>query len=105
MARGGSKPGERRGGRKKGTPNKVTIDVRARIEKYADPVGFWIKVAQGEKFKAGAPNNPLVQTDWYPTFDQIMVAQRWLLNKLVANVRAVEISNPEDQELTIKIVQ
>lgn len=93
------------GGRKKGTPNKVTIDVRARIEKQADPVGFWIKVARGEKFTVGAPNNPLVQTDWYPTFNQIMVAQRWLLNKLVADVRAVEISNPEDKVLTIKIVQ
>lgn len=29
MAGGGSKPGERRGGRQKGTPNKVTADVRA----------------------------------------------------------------------------
>jgi hypothetical protein len=29
MAGGGSKPGERRGGRKPGTPNKVTADVAA----------------------------------------------------------------------------
>lgn len=29
MAGIGSKPGERRGGRQKGTPNKVTADVRA----------------------------------------------------------------------------
>jgi hypothetical protein len=28
MPRGGSKPGERRGGRKKGTPNKVTAKMR-----------------------------------------------------------------------------
>ena len=27
----GSKPGERRGGRQKGTPNKVTVDVKAAI--------------------------------------------------------------------------
>lgn len=92
-------------GRKKGTPNKTTIDVRARIEKLADPVGFWIKVAKGEKFTAGAPNNPLVQTDWYPTFDQIMTAQRWLLNKLVADLRSVEASTPDDKTLTIQIVQ
>lgn len=31
MARGGSKPGERRGGRQKGTPNKATADVKAAI--------------------------------------------------------------------------
>lgn len=30
----GSKPGERRGGRQKGTPNKVTADVRALAQKY-----------------------------------------------------------------------
>ena len=31
MPRGGSRPGERRGGRKKGTPNKLTADVKACI--------------------------------------------------------------------------
>lgn len=30
----GSKPGERRGGRKKGTPNKATRDVKAAAQKY-----------------------------------------------------------------------
>ena len=32
---GGSKPGERRGGRKKGTPNKATADVKALAQQYA----------------------------------------------------------------------
>lgn len=31
MPGGGSKPGERRGGRKKGTPNRFTADLRAMI--------------------------------------------------------------------------
>ena len=31
---GGSKPGERRGGRKPGTPNKVTADVRVLAGQY-----------------------------------------------------------------------
>lgn len=35
MARGGSRPGERRGGRRKGTPNKATADVRALAQRYA----------------------------------------------------------------------
>lgn len=34
MAGRGSKPGERRGGRKPGTPNKVTADVRALAGKF-----------------------------------------------------------------------
>lgn len=32
----GSQPGERRGGRKAGTPNKVTADVRALAGKYGE---------------------------------------------------------------------
>lgn len=30
----GSKPGERRGGRQKGTPNKVTADIRSLAQEY-----------------------------------------------------------------------
>jgi hypothetical protein len=32
----GSKPGERRGGRQKGTPNKITADVRALAQEYGE---------------------------------------------------------------------
>lgn len=32
----GSKPGERRGGRQKGTPNKVTAEVRSLAQKYGE---------------------------------------------------------------------
>jgi len=35
MPRGGSKPGERRGGRKKGTPNKLTAKLQATLAKAA----------------------------------------------------------------------
>jgi hypothetical protein len=34
MPGGGSKPGERRGGRAKGTPNKVTAEVKAYAGRY-----------------------------------------------------------------------
>ena len=35
MPRGGSKPGERRGGRKKGTPNKLTAQLQAPLAQAA----------------------------------------------------------------------
>ncbi|MBN9497849.1 MAG: hypothetical protein J0H39_13920 [Alphaproteobacteria bacterium] len=48
----GSKPGERRGGRKKGTPNKLTRDVKSAILAAFDKVG-------GEKYLAEqARKNP-----------------------------------------------
>jgi hypothetical protein len=39
MPRGGSKPGERRGGRKKGVPNKFTGDLRQMISNALVNVG------------------------------------------------------------------
>lgn len=42
----GSKPGERRGGRKKGVPNKATLDVAERIKALGcDPIEGMVKVA------------------------------------------------------------
>ena len=47
MPRGGSKPGERRGGRKKGTPNKKTLDVAKRLKELnCDPLEGMVRVAQ-----------------------------------------------------------
>lgn len=55
MPRGGSKPGERRGGRRKGVPNKTTTDVRAAIALLAQN-----KVARVEKWlERGAKDDPL----------------------------------------------
>ena len=34
MAGGGSRPGERRGGRKRGTPNKATAEIKSLARKY-----------------------------------------------------------------------
>lgn len=76
----GSKPGERRGGRQKGTPNKMTKDVKEMIlgalnakggqkylEKQADanPVAFMTLVGKVLPLTiASDPNNPMAP----PTF-------------------------------------
>jgi hypothetical protein len=55
MPRGGSKPGERRGGRKKGTPNHVTIDARKAFQMVYEgrlkDLARWIK-ATGDGYPA-----------------------------------------------------
>ena len=69
------------GGRRAGTPNKVNIEIRSRIEVEADPVGFLIKVVKGRKVRGE-----------YPTTDQRMRAAEKLLGKIVPEVKAIELS-------------
>jgi hypothetical protein len=52
MSRGGSKPGERRGGRSKGTPNKRTIAVAEKLEELGyDPIEGMARITVDEKLK------------------------------------------------------
>lgn len=48
-SRGGSKPGERRGGRQKGTPNKKTAEaIKAIEESGVTPLQFLLDIMRGE---------------------------------------------------------
>ncbi len=49
----GSKPGERRGGRKKGVPNKLTGLAKENIEKCGEALGGW------KRMEAWARSDPL----------------------------------------------
>lgn len=58
MPRGGSKPGERRGGRVKGTPNRATLDVADKLRKLGcDPIEGMARIAMGVDGD-GNPLNP-----------------------------------------------
>jgi hypothetical protein len=49
MSRGGSKPGERRGGRCKGIPNKRPVDVAERLQALGcDPIEGMATIAMDE---------------------------------------------------------
>ena len=69
------------GGRALGTPNKVNLEVRNRIESEADPVGFLIKVIKGHKIKGECP-----------TLTQRMRAAEKLLSRVMPELKAVEMS-------------
>jgi hypothetical protein len=50
MAGGGSKPGERRGGRQRGAPNKRTLDVIQRLAALrCDPITGMARIALNKK--------------------------------------------------------
>lgn len=79
----GAKPGERRGGRKAGVPNKLTVATRERIMELADPFEFMAKVMNGEPIEA-APDKDMPQTGKaYPTTDQRLHAAKWLGERLL----------------------
>ena len=78
------------GGRRAGTPNKVNLDVRSRIEAEADPVGFLIKVVKGSKIRGEKPSMA----------QRIRAAER-LLAKVVPDLKAVEISIEAEVETAI----
>ena len=80
------------GGRQKGTPNKATVAIRARIEAEADPIAFLMSVQKGEINKAGPTKEGDVAVDVVPTLDQRMTAACKLADKMVPNARSAHVS-------------
>lgn len=79
------------GGRKKGTPNKISAEFRKEIEK-ADPIGFLIKIMQGEEMEVGLKIGEaftVIQTK--PTLDQRVTAATKLVNKILPDLKNVEM--------------
>lgn len=72
--------GTRIGGRKKGTPNRVNLAARLRIEEKADPLGFFIKIATGKDVDGTKP-----------TLDQRIHAQGVLLRKIIPDAKSAPI--------------
>ncbi|WP_119458540.1 hypothetical protein [Rhodospirillaceae bacterium SYSU D60014] len=90
----GSKPGERRGGRKPGTPNKATFASRTRIEQEADPIGFLTRIMRGEPVETAPTKDADQQVKAYPTTDQRIAAAKILADKLVPNAKDRPIELP-----------
>jgi hypothetical protein len=92
----GSKPGERRGGRKRGVPNKTNAATRERIEELADPVAFLSAIMNGEAAKAAVTKDADIAMEILPTMDQRMNAAKWLLDRLIpaAKGRALALDLP-----------
>ena len=97
MPGGGSKPGERRGGRKPGTPNKSTIRpaeiVLKRVAKATgerwDPLEFHIRVAMG--------------IEGQPSTSERLTAADKVLRRLYPEIRAVEVSGQDGGAIPVVI--
>ena len=80
MPRGGSKPGERRGGRKKGSVNKTTAAVKSALQE------AFVKLGGVKSLVAWGKHNP---TDFY---------------KLWAKLLPTEIKNADGEVLMLKVI-
>ena len=70
------------GGRRKGTPNKINVATRSRIEAEADPIGFLCGIIRGRDVDGVAP-----------TLEQRMNAAKILAGKVLPDLRSVEMEH------------
>lgn len=91
----GSKPGERRGGRQAGTPNRINAATRARIEGQADPLGFLASIMRGEEMESALEKDSAVAVKVRPTLDQRISAAQTLA-RLTYPV-------PKDRPITLEL--
>ncbi len=88
MSRGGSKPGERRGGRCKGTPNRKTQAVIDRLDALGcDPIEGMAKIAMDEKVEMS------IWAQMYKELAQYVASKR----------KAIEVSGEETAPIPITI--
>ena len=94
----------RSGGRKPGTPNKSTQLGRDYIIKHGCPIEILCKVSKGEKVMAAADiATAAMRNGVYPTIDQRLAAARILAAKICPDQKAVEVSGPLGEPLSVKI--
>ena len=77
-------------GRKKGTPNRSTVQTRDRIRELADPIAFLADVMAGKRMVGAGEPGDIKKTWCYPTLAQRVQASETLLRKLLPDLRATE---------------
>jgi len=108
MAGKGSAPGERRGGRKKGTPNARTIYLGRLRESGVDPFDLALQIATGEAFdiqKIGTDDNgkPIavkVPLPWAVRQKSIHELMAYLEPKR----KAIEVTGPEGGPVPVNLI-
>ncbi len=90
-------------GRKKGTPNKHSAEMREYIAKHSNDVAFLCQVAAGKRFYAADPKEPNKRIYLYPSIDQRIQASQILLRKHSPDLKGIELDLPGGEDLIIKV--
>lgn len=89
--RGRPKGYPRTGGRQKGTPNKLTADLKEQILARGKPVELLCNVARGLRVRTGPQAGPA--TKWvYPELSERLAAAKILIGKVIPDLKGQEIS-------------
>ena len=91
------------GGRKPGTANKSSQLGRDFIIRKGAPIETLCKIAKGEKIRAADSESASKRVGIYPTIDQRLTAARILAAKVVPDQKAVEVSGPLGEPLSVRI--
>ncbi len=91
------------GGRKPGTANKASQLGRDFIIRKGAPIETLCKIAKGEKIQAADSESASKRSGIYPSIDQRLQAARILAAKVVPDQKAVEVSGPRGEPLSVRI--
>ena len=91
----GRPPGHpKSGGRQPGSKNAVPAELRRFINQRGRPLEFLAAIADGRKVSAADPEDPSKKVRVYPSLHERTAAAKTLLNKLVPDLKATEVSGP-----------
>lgn len=96
----GRPPGHpKTGGRKKGVPNRTTVETREYIAKRADPVEFLCRVALGLQIVAAPAPGSREKALLRPTLEQRLTAAQVLARKIIPDLKSQEITGKDGDPL------
>lgn len=92
----GRPPGHpKTGGRRKGTPNRLTRDAKAAVLNIVDPNELLARIAAGHKLSCADPDNPGRKVRVYPTKAERIAAATVLSHKFLPSLKSQELSGPD----------
>ena len=99
-SRGGSKPGERRGGRQRGTPNRKTAEtVKAIEESGLTPLQFMLDIMRGSPPEGAEPAEQIAYTTL--RFEAAKAAAPYVHPRLAST----ELTGKDGGPLTVKVMK
>lgn len=86
-------------GRKPGQKNKITTSVKETIMARGKPIELLCDIARGVKIRVGAQAGPAKPEYVYPTLKERAHAAEILAGKIVADLKATELSGPDGKPI------